>query len=555
MANQTFIIGKNSWGKSSLVEAIMWCLFGGEGTPKERKIRNDFYQKGQADVIVKLTLTRNEEKWQVIRRLKAGQTESDIFVIDNKKDKIDITKAFPNLTRLAHGNDAHIIFNYQGNEKPNVRDLKSFEKIISEYLGLREYDLIEETISNILKNICDNNESPYYAKKRFDALLDVSRKAQTFYEATLKEINSTVTVFGTDVVPSYQETNQRINDFISDLKELNISINDSIEASNTHELRNRLDIIKNALESELREQIRPIENLINSKNILLNKISDIKAKSSRMITRLDELNKLIDENNKKITDCEKKIFSLNIEINQLEVEKHEKESELTLLSGKLNQVDRLINILIASEQHCNQTTWNECPICDSHFENEQLKTALSDKKNRLSSQLSTELNREIQDLKSQIGVLSNIIQSKRRERDDNTICVNNNRRDLIKNRQELDKSNHELETNIQEISKLTTQEISKDNLIRVIENLIDKITIEILELEKNKNMHDALYKIQKFKLDSLYSEVHFIELEEKLNTLLLFESSQNCQKKDVALIKYITFLDAVNNILKGNKSS
>lgn len=545
----TFIIGKNSWGKSSLVEAIMWCLFG--GVDQEREIRNDFYQNGQAEVMVKLTLSRDKERWQVIRRLKPGQTESDAFVLDGQNKKIDITKAFPNLTRLTHGIGAHIIFNHQGEKKPNVRDLKNFEKIISEYLGLRDYDLIGETIYNIIDDACSNNKSSYYAKKRFDALLEVSEKAQTLYKTTLNEINSLVIAlpWGTEVVPSYKGTSQRINDFISDLKDLNIIIDSSNEPSNLKELRNRLDIINNTLESELRRQINPVEKLINSKKILLNRLSDIKTRAESKLVRLGQLRELIDENNKKIGECEKKIADLDIEIKKIETQKNEKELELTLLKGKLNQIDKLINILDASELYCNQTTWNECPTCESRYEDDQLKVVLSNKKKILSTQRNTKLIKEIQDISSRIGLMVNIIQNKRRERDINSNCVVNNREDLIKNNQELDTSNNELDGCIQEIAKLTTQTISADNLIQIIENLINKTTTEKLELETSKNIHDALYNIQKSKLDRHYYEVHFLELEDKLNRLLLFESSQNWQKKDAALIKFISYLNAIKSIL------
>jgi len=155
----------------------------------------------------------------------------------------------------------------------------------------------------------------------------------------------------------------------------------------------------------------------------------------------------------------------------------------------------------------------------------------------------------MQDLSSRIGVMANNIQNLRRERDINTNLVVNNNRELKKNKLELDKSNKELDVCMQEIAKLTTQTISADNLIQIIENLISKVTYEKLELETSKNIHDALYSIQKTKLDRLYNEVHFLELEGKLDRLLLFESSQVWKKKDVALKKFINYLDSINSIL------
>ena len=58
-----FIFGPNGYGKSSITEAIRWCLFGLTGRPDEI-VRNQFY--APADCFVELELVdQNGDSWKV----------------------------------------------------------------------------------------------------------------------------------------------------------------------------------------------------------------------------------------------------------------------------------------------------------------------------------------------------------------------------------------------------------------------------------------------------------------------------------------------------------
>src|SRR5690242_19983327 len=67
-----FIFGQNGNGKSSIVEAIQWCLFGG----RDVEVRNKLYEKQQCRV--SLRLSGSEGDLSIERELGAGRTQSSL---------------------------------------------------------------------------------------------------------------------------------------------------------------------------------------------------------------------------------------------------------------------------------------------------------------------------------------------------------------------------------------------------------------------------------------------------------------------------------------------
>ncbi|MGI0079549.1 MAG: AAA family ATPase [Nitrososphaerales archaeon] len=60
----TFIFGNNGLGKSSIVEAIVWCLYG-----TESNVRNQFYH---GSCVVSLYLSQSDDAskiWRITRRM------------------------------------------------------------------------------------------------------------------------------------------------------------------------------------------------------------------------------------------------------------------------------------------------------------------------------------------------------------------------------------------------------------------------------------------------------------------------------------------------------
>jgi DNA repair exonuclease SbcCD ATPase subunit len=103
-----FIFGPNGYGKSSITEAIRWCLFGLTGRPEEI-VRNQFY--GIGDCFAELELIdQTEELWKVQRRLSPGGDRSRMKILDSKGNERAQSDVFPFLTSVGPREGTYIVF-------------------------------------------------------------------------------------------------------------------------------------------------------------------------------------------------------------------------------------------------------------------------------------------------------------------------------------------------------------------------------------------------------------------------------------------------------------
>lgn len=152
----TFIFGPNGWGKSSILEAISWCMWGLD-RENESEIRNkDFYP---GDSKVEISLVRNEEIWKVIRKLRTGSGKSDGKIISPQGEEKKLTDIFPQLRKLG-GMGANVLFSQQGTTHRSVGDLNRFKDVIDAFLGLDRLDKLR----NLLKDEVTDQEDDHYEK-------------------------------------------------------------------------------------------------------------------------------------------------------------------------------------------------------------------------------------------------------------------------------------------------------------------------------------------------------------------------------------------------------
>src|SRR6266487_3722348 len=89
-----FIFGENGFGKSSVIEAIQWCLFGGT----DIQVRNSVYEKQECRVLLHLTGAKG--KLTIRRELRPGRTDSDLRIDDGRGKEVTLRKVFPQLAKL-----------------------------------------------------------------------------------------------------------------------------------------------------------------------------------------------------------------------------------------------------------------------------------------------------------------------------------------------------------------------------------------------------------------------------------------------------------------------
>ena len=129
-----FLLGQNGRGKSSIVEAVRWGLFGSARRPNE-VIANRGYT-GRCRV--EIELRRDGRTWNLRRTLIRGASGgSDAQLTDQDGTEQPMQEIMPHLDSVDTGEGMHIIFSPQSAPlRRQPEDLSPFERTIFSHLGL-----------------------------------------------------------------------------------------------------------------------------------------------------------------------------------------------------------------------------------------------------------------------------------------------------------------------------------------------------------------------------------------------------------------------------------
>ena len=128
IGDHLFIFGRNGHGKSSVVEAIRWCLFGLADRP-ETEVRNVFYSAAECRVELDLR-GPGGGVWKMQRRLRPGSGRSDLTILGPDGTAVPQSKVFPHIARLGPREGTHIIFaSQQASHRRPQADITDFDKV------------------------------------------------------------------------------------------------------------------------------------------------------------------------------------------------------------------------------------------------------------------------------------------------------------------------------------------------------------------------------------------------------------------------------------------
>lgn len=157
------LTGSNGSGKSSLLDAITWALWGKARGRRE----DDLVHIGEANMLAQLDFEQENNHYRVLRRRtagKRGQGTLDLFIIasDNTPQLISepsmrATQARINsILRLDYETFIHSAFLQQGKADAfTTRPPAERKKILSDILGLERWTNYEEAVKDDLKKIAE----------------------------------------------------------------------------------------------------------------------------------------------------------------------------------------------------------------------------------------------------------------------------------------------------------------------------------------------------------------------------------------------------------------
>ena len=146
--DHVFLLGKNGNGKSSIIEAIRWGLFGSARRPNEIVANWDY--TGRCRVEIKLL--KEGKLWDLRRTLIRGASGGSDPVLTDEKGKVHpVGEIMPQLDSVYAGEGMHIIFAAQSSPlRRQPEDLTSFERTVFNHLGLSHPRALLSQVDNFL---------------------------------------------------------------------------------------------------------------------------------------------------------------------------------------------------------------------------------------------------------------------------------------------------------------------------------------------------------------------------------------------------------------------
>jgi len=496
------LVGAMGSGKSSILQAISFALFGTFAELKHRDLK-------AIDVI-----SRDAEIKVAEINLSLLSTQNKLF---NIKRKIEETK------NVSEGSvrdaDGKLL---AGPQTTQVNEFIKNELGIDDEIFLRTVYAMQNDIDMILKL------APKDRKKRIDELMGLNKfeiarnNCITFRNRLLRQKEDSESFLASIGLENLSNKINDINNQIENLKSKQLELNSELSKKKTEKDSARIIML------ELREKFQEINKIIERKSGLLKQLNEIseKLKDFRLEKNISELNKEIEEFKIKIkkSQNEKKEISNSLETKRSEfseadrrviiLENKEKELREKLekitklkeeLSGMkvldLNQERSEIKKELESRKEEKQTNSaelknlrehlehlslaeSECPVCNSKLTSESKNKLLSERKTKISKLLyrNTELSEIISTFEKRFSELEEIIDKNRKALEDlsNELSFEEEHKNI----------NYELNIYKNSVTKLKIEVKSSSDRLSVIDDELEILNSKINSLNDQKYLYE-----------------------------------------------------------------
>ena len=357
IGNHVFVFGRNGLGKSSVVEAIRWCLFGLADRPAA-EVRNAFYSNG--DCKVELELQGPDGIWTILRRLRTGSSgKSDLTILNPSGAKEDLTTVFPHFARLGPREGTHIIFaSQQSSHRRPQADITNFDRVLYSYLQI-------ENVPDLLNRLSRELEEQSVIERQLAQDLD---NAEESLRTKIKNLSSRIDeILATapwpgSSVPTNAETKSRIRAFVEDCGG-NLVRPDGAPVTRgwlLKEAARAIEELSTATEHDMQERLTAAEKSLHEYATTKQTFEALNEKLTRAQNAVDSCKQELRNNlgtttkQKLLDDCE------------------EFERQNT------KQAD-YITLVQQAERYVDEFSPEDCPVCDTSIERTKLLSGLQRK--------------------------------------------------------------------------------------------------------------------------------------------------------------------------------
>ena len=200
-----FFFGENGLGKTSVVEAIRWCLFG-LASRRGGTIKNQFYG---GPCIVDLTLQAPDGIWSFQRRLSQSGGIGPSTIRDPSGTIRNLEDVFPQLSRIGPMEGTHVIYAAQqpSNRRPEA-DITDFSYVVFRYLGIEDVPRLTDLFIELDAQWKDQENE---LLSKVDDLGEILSSRIAEVEDDLEKITSDPP-WGATVTPTFPQTRGKVDE-------------------------------------------------------------------------------------------------------------------------------------------------------------------------------------------------------------------------------------------------------------------------------------------------------------------------------------------------------
>ena len=354
-----FLFGPNGFGKTSIVEAIRWCLFGLASRQGEI-VKNQFYG---GNCIVQLVLRAPDGTWTMQRRLRASGGESDLTVRNPSGNERNLEDVFPQLSRIGPREGTHVIYAaQQPSNRRQAADITDFSYVVYRYLGLEEIPRLSE----VLSELCDEwTTQETEICRKVEVLGDLFSDRISEVDKDLNQITSNPP-WGDTTTPTNEGTREKVEQLIRDAADFGAPCS-------TDELDGLLPQEKiYEVETAIRAFFKEEQADISQK---LTELSDQYADAQLTLTAAEKANSRIEEFLPTVQGLRKELeVTLNgSTMDELQISLQRTEEGFETAESRMDAVRASLKYL---DMVGDGTSQELCPICDTGFQPGELAAAL-----------------------------------------------------------------------------------------------------------------------------------------------------------------------------------
>ena len=342
-----FLLGPNGKGKSSIVEAIRWGLFGSTGR------RNDVVPNGSygGDCRVVIDLSRDGKALHLSRVLTPGSSESRPELVDHLGEVRNIRDVLPQIASLEAGEGTHIIFSAQSAPRGRPpEDLSPFEKTVIGHLGLTDASALVSHLEIFVK---EQEEE----EARLTKLVDEKRERLTERISELERqrgVILNVPPWGGGLNPSIADTEDKAKELIRE-----ITPDDSDEESGALRLDALVDKADRALESRIGQDRTPLTEDLD--------------RLDKRLTELETIGETLTTVGSKRNDLRDAEEARDQILNGMSIDEIRTREEAQRRSAGAIALGRRLGEIATELLDCNeQVSITPCPICGTDHERNEL---------------------------------------------------------------------------------------------------------------------------------------------------------------------------------------